>query len=81
MDITTILFLVFAAMLLAAALGVITARNPVHAVLLLVPLGAVHAADSSKLPTKPNILFLITDQHTRWGAQLCRQPLPEDPEP
>jgi NADH-quinone oxidoreductase subunit J len=36
MDITTILFLVFAAMLLAAAVGVITARNPVHAVLLLV---------------------------------------------
>jgi len=36
MDITTILFLVFAGILLAAALGVITARNPVHAVLLLV---------------------------------------------
>ena len=36
MDITTILFLVFAGMLLAAATGVITARNPVHAVLLLV---------------------------------------------
>ncbi len=36
MDITTILFLVFAGMLLAAAVGVITARNPVHAVLLLV---------------------------------------------
>ena len=36
MDITTILFLVFAGMLLAAAVGVITSRNPVHAVLLLV---------------------------------------------
>jgi NADH-quinone oxidoreductase subunit J len=36
MDVTTILFLVFAGMLLAAASGVITARNPVHAVLLLV---------------------------------------------
>jgi NADH-quinone oxidoreductase subunit J len=36
MDITTILFLVFAAMLLAAAVGVISARNPVHAVLMLV---------------------------------------------
>ena len=36
MDTTTILFLVFSAVLLAAALGVITARNPVHAVLLLV---------------------------------------------
>ena len=36
MDVTTILFLVFAGILLAAAIGVITARNPVHAVLLLV---------------------------------------------
>jgi len=36
MDVTTILFLVFAGMLLTAASGVITARNPVHAVLLLV---------------------------------------------
>ncbi len=36
MDVTTILFLVFATALLAAGLGVITARNPVHAVLLLV---------------------------------------------
>jgi NADH-quinone oxidoreductase subunit J len=36
MDITTLLFLAFAAALLAAAVGVITARNPVHAVLLLV---------------------------------------------
>ncbi len=36
MDVTTLLFLVFAGMLLAAAVGVITARNPVHAVLLLV---------------------------------------------
>ncbi len=36
MDTTTILFLVFAGVLLAAALGVITARNPVHAVLFLV---------------------------------------------
>ncbi len=36
MDITTILFLVFSAVLLAAGLGVITARNPVHAVMLLV---------------------------------------------
>jgi NADH-quinone oxidoreductase subunit J len=34
--ITTILFYVFAAILLAAALGVITSRNPVHAVLYLV---------------------------------------------
>ncbi len=36
MDTTTILFLVFAGVLLAAALGVVTARNPVHAVLFLV---------------------------------------------
>jgi NADH-quinone oxidoreductase subunit J len=36
MDVATILFLVFSAMLLAAAVGVVTARNPVHAVLLLV---------------------------------------------
>ncbi len=36
MDTTTSLFLVFAGVLLAAALGVITARNPVHAVLFLV---------------------------------------------
>jgi NADH-quinone oxidoreductase subunit J len=36
MDVTTILFLVFSAVLLAAGLGVISARNPVHAVLLLV---------------------------------------------
>jgi len=36
MDVTTLLFLVFSAVLLAAGLGVITARNPVHAVLLLV---------------------------------------------
>ena len=36
MDTTTLLFLVFAGMLLAAAVGVITARNPGHAVLLLV---------------------------------------------
>jgi NADH-quinone oxidoreductase subunit J len=36
MDTATLLFLVFAGMLLAAAVGVITARNPVHAVLLLV---------------------------------------------
>jgi NADH-quinone oxidoreductase subunit J len=34
--ISTILFYVFAAILLAAALGVITSRNPVHAVLYLV---------------------------------------------
>jgi NADH-quinone oxidoreductase subunit J len=36
MDTATLLFLVFAAVLLAAAAGVVTARNPVHAVLLLV---------------------------------------------
>lgn len=36
MDIPTILFLVFSAILLVAALRVITARNPVHAVLFLV---------------------------------------------
>jgi NADH-quinone oxidoreductase subunit J len=36
MDTKTILFLVFAAILLAAAVRVITARNPVHAVLFLV---------------------------------------------
>jgi len=36
MDVTTILFLVFSAILLAAAVGVVTARDPVHAVLLLV---------------------------------------------
>jgi arylsulfatase A-like enzyme len=40
------------------------------AALPLVPLAAVHAADSSKLPAKPNILFLITDQHTV-GALSC----------
>lgn len=36
MDTKTLLFLVFAAILLAAAVRVITARNPVHAVLFLV---------------------------------------------
>jgi NADH-quinone oxidoreductase subunit J len=36
MDTQTILFLVFSTMLLAAAVRVITARNPVHAVLFLV---------------------------------------------
>jgi NADH-quinone oxidoreductase subunit J len=36
MDTQTILFLVFSAMLLVAAVRVITARNPVHAVLFLV---------------------------------------------
>ncbi len=36
MDTNTILFLIFAGILLAAALRVITARNPVHAVLFLV---------------------------------------------
>jgi NADH-quinone oxidoreductase subunit J len=36
MDTHTVLFLVFAGMLLLAALRVITARNPVHAVLFLV---------------------------------------------
>ncbi len=36
MDAKTILFLVFSAVLLASALRVITARNPVHAVLFLV---------------------------------------------
>ena len=35
MDATTVLFLVFAGILLASATGVITARNPVHAVLLV----------------------------------------------
>src|SRR6187397_1880036 len=36
MTITEILFYVFSAVLVVAALGVITARNPVHAVLFLV---------------------------------------------
>lgn len=36
MDTKTVLFLVFSAILLAAAVRVITARNPVHAVLFLV---------------------------------------------
>jgi NADH-quinone oxidoreductase subunit J len=36
MDANTILFLIFSAVLLASALRVITARNPVHAVLFLV---------------------------------------------
>lgn len=36
MDLKTVLFLVFAAILVIAALRVITARNPVHAVLFLV---------------------------------------------
>ena len=31
------------------------------AALLLAPLAAMHAADRSKLPTKPNIVFILAD--------------------